>query len=67
MFLELDRENSPHIHSLCKEKGVVKVSDGAVHCIAVSHFHHGCPRLTLHELDLWKVTEHRIDKFSAIQ
>ncbi len=46
------RVNSPHIQSLSKKKVVVEVSDGTVHCIAVSHFHHGRPRLTLHELHL---------------
>jgi len=54
--------NSPHIQSLSKEKVVVEVSDGAVHCIAVSHFHHGCSGLTLHELHLWRGTQDRIDQ-----
>lgn len=52
---------SPDIHSLCKEKCVVQVGDGAVHRIAISHFDHGGPRLTLHEFDLWKITERRTE------
>lgn len=46
----------PDVHSLRKEEGVVQVSDGAVHSVAVSHFHHRCSRFTLHELDLWDGT-----------
>lgn len=66
MFWELDGMNSPHIQSLSKEKVVVEVSDGAIHCIAVSHFHHGCPRLTLHELHLWNVTAKNKNKKKTI-
>lgn len=51
------KRNSPDVHSLREEEGVVQVSDGAVHGIAVSHFHHCCSWLTLHELDLWGMTE----------
>lgn len=52
---QLKGSNSPHIQLLPKEKVVVEVSDGPVHCIAVSHFYHGCPRFALHELHLHKV------------
>lgn len=65
--LQLDGVNSPHIHSLCEEKVVVEMSDGPVHCIAVSHFHHGRSRLTLHELHLREMTEDRVDLFSAMR
>ena len=51
--------NSPHIEPLSKQEVVVEVSDGAVHCIAVSHLHHGSARLTLHELHLQRQTEKR--------
>lgn len=52
----LRRVNSPHVQFLSKEKVVVEVSDGTVHCVAVSHLHHGCPRFTLHKLHLQKET-----------
>lgn len=30
------------------------MSNGAIHCVAVPHFYHGCSRLTFHEFNLWK-------------
>lgn len=47
-------ENSPDVYLLSKQIGVVQVGDGAVHRVAVSHFHHGGSRFTFHELHLWE-------------
>ena len=45
-------ERLPDIELLPKQEVVVEMGDGAVYSIAVSHLHHGCPRLALHELNL---------------
>ena len=44
--------HSPDIEFLAEQEVVVEVSDGTVDSVAVSHLHHGCPGLTLHELHL---------------
>lgn len=44
----------PDIQLLPKHEVVVEVSDGPVHSIAISHLHHGSPRLAFHEFHLEK-------------
>ena len=46
------RRHSPDIEFLAEQKVVVEVSDGTVNSVAVSHLHHSCPWLALHELHL---------------
>lgn len=67
LLWEQDGINSPHIQFLSKEEVVVEMSDGTIHCVAVSHLHHGSPWLALHELHLWKVSEDSIGHFSTTQ
>ena len=42
----------PDIQLLPKHEVVVEVSNGPVHSIAISHLHHGSPRLAFHEFHL---------------
>ncbi len=65
-FWGLDELNSPNIYFLWEQEVVVEVIDGTIHRVTVSHFHHGCSGLTLHELDLQEVKDDKIDQFSAI-
>lgn len=51
----------PHVQLLPKHEVVVEVSDGTVHSVAISHLHHGSPRLAFHEFDLGKSSRQRSD------
>lgn len=42
----------PNIEFLSKKEVVVEVSNSPVYRVTVSHLHHCCSRLTLHELNL---------------
>lgn len=42
----------PNFQLLSKHEVVVEVSNGPVHSIAISHLHHGSPRLAFHEFHL---------------
>lgn len=59
-------DNLPDIDFLSKEIRVVQVSNGTIHCIAVSHFYHGGSRLAFHEFNLWKEEDCSNTKEKAI-
>lgn len=43
---------TPNIEFLSKQHGVVKVRNGSIHCIAVSHLHHRSAWFTFHKFHL---------------